>query len=132
MPNMADISVKKADETTSITYSQVVASAGDRSPAVWKSTSVGTAPAHNPSLSCVSRWNEKKTARRVELSFAYPQTATAADGAVTVVNILPIDCSVVVPQGMPQATIDEAVAQAMNLFASTLIKSVGKSGYSPS
>lgn len=131
MPTMADISVKKADETTSITYSQVVASAGDRSPAVWKSTSVGTAPAHNPSLSCASRWNEKRTARRVDFTYAYPQTATAADGSVGVVNVLPIEMSCVVPQGMPQATIDEAVAQAMNLFAATLIKTVCKSGYSP-
>lgn len=131
MPNMADISVKKADETTSITYSQVVASAGDRSPAVWKSLTVGTAPAHNPSLTSVSRWNEKKTARRVELTFNYPQTAVAVDGSVHVINILPVECSAVIPQGMPQTAIDEAVAQAMNLFASSLIKSVNKSGYSP-
>lgn len=131
MPTMADISVKKADETTSITYSQVVASAGDRSPAMWKSLTVGSAPAHNPSLTSVSRWNEKKTARRVELTYNYPQTATAADGSINVINIIPIECQAVVPQGIPQATIDEAVAQAMNLFASTLMKSTMKTGYSP-
>ena len=131
MPNMADISVKKADETTSITYSQVAASAGDRTPALWKCTSVGTAPSHNPSISLSSRWNEKKTARRLDFSYAYPQTATAADGSISVVNVLPIEGSVVVPQGMPQATIDEGVAQAMNLLASALFKSSMKSGFAP-
>lgn len=131
MPTMADISVKKADETTSITYSQVVASAGDRSPSVWKCTSVGSAPAHNPSLTGVSRWNEKKTARRLEFTYAYPQTATAADGSIGVINIIPIDMAAVIPQGVPQTIIDEAVAQAMNLFASTLVKASCKSGYTP-
>lgn len=131
MPTMADISVKKADETTSITYSQVVASSGDRSAALWKSLTVGSAPGHNPSFSCVSRWNEKKTARRVELKFSYPQTATAADGSISIVHVLPIECNIVVPQGMTQTAIDEAVAQAMNLLASALIKSVGKTGFSP-
>lgn len=132
MPNMANISVKKADETTSITYTAVVASAGDRSPAVWKSTSVGTAPGHNPSFSTQSRWNEKKTARRVESNFSYPQTATAADGSISIVNVLPISISAVVPQGMPQSLIDEAIAQCMNLHASLLVKDMYKSGYAAS
>jgi len=38
---------------------------------------------------------------------------------------------VVVPQGMPQLVIDEAVAQAMNLLASTLVKASLKSGFAP-
>lgn len=128
MANMADISVKKADETTSITYSQVAASAGDRTPALWKSTTVGSAPAHNPSASLSSRWNEKKTARRLDFMYSYPQTATAADGSVSIINVLPIEVSVVVPQGMPQTTIDEAIAQAMNLLASALIKTSFREG----
>lgn len=131
MANMADISVKKADETTSITYSQVAASAGDRTPALWKCTSVGSAPAHNPSASLSSRWNEKKTARRLDFTYAYPQTATAADGSISIVNVLPIELNIVVPQGMPQTTIDEGVAQAMNLLASVLMKSSMKSGFAP-
>lgn len=131
MPTMADISVKKADETTSITYSQVVASAGDRTSAVWKCTSVGSAPSHNPTLQLASRWNEKKTARRMDAEYAYPQTATASDGSISVINIIPISMTAAIPQGVPQAIIDEACAQAMNLFASALIKNSLKSGYSP-
>jgi hypothetical protein len=34
MANMADVTVKKADETTNIVYTGKVASAGDRAPAV--------------------------------------------------------------------------------------------------
>lgn len=131
MAAMADISVNKADETTPITYSQVAASAGDRTPALWKCTSVGNAPSHNPSATLSSRWNEKKTARRLDFTYAYPQTATAADGSISIVNVLPIQMSAVVPQGMPQTMIDEAIAQAMNLLASTLIKTSLKSGFAP-
>lgn len=131
MPNMADIIVKKADETTNITYSQFVPSAGDKSAALWKSTTVGSAPGFNPSLRCESSFNGPGTARRVNLRYAYPYTVTGGDGTVTIQDTFRFDGTAVVPQGMPQATIDEAAAQAMNLLASVLIKQCLKSGYSP-
>lgn len=131
MASIADITVKKADETTNITYSAKVPSAGDRSPAIWRCTSVGSAPGHNPSLSMTSRSNGDGTARRVEVSYKYPQTATAADGSTQIVNVLPISVSAVIPQGMPQATIDEGVAQCFNLLASALLKGSVKDGFAP-
>lgn len=131
MPQMADVIVKKADETTNTTYSQVVPSAGDKSPAVWKNNSVGSAPAHKPTVRCTSRTNGTNTARRVDLTLLYPQLATDSSGTVSVVNTLKVDVVAYVPQGMPQTDIDEGVAQACNFIASTLIKSVLKSGYSP-
>lgn len=131
MPSLADISVKKADETTSITYSGVIPSSGDKSPALWRCTSVGSAPGHNPSFKLASNSNSEGTTRRVQFSYAYPQTATATDGSVSVVNVLRLDGSVVIPQGMPQTTIDEGVAQAMNLLASTLVKASCKAGFAP-
>lgn len=131
MASMADITVKKADETTNIVYTAKVASAGDRTPAVWKSTTVGTAPAHNPSLSLTSRSNGDGKVRRVEFAFAYPQTAVASDGSISVVNLAQVSGSAAVPQGMPQADLNEAVAQCMNLLASTLVKQAMKDGYAP-
>jgi len=50
MPTMGNIVVKKADGTTDITYSSVVPSAGDTSPAIWQSQTVGSAPLHYPQL----------------------------------------------------------------------------------
>lgn len=131
MPSMADITVKKNDGTTDIIFSQKVPSAGDRSPALWKSTSVGSAPAHQPTLEVTSRWNGERTARRVEYSFSYPETATAADGSVSVINRFVGNGSVVIPQGMAAANINEGASQLGNLIASALIKSVMKEGYAP-
>jgi hypothetical protein len=131
MAAMADITVKKADETTNIVYTGKVASAGDRTAAVWKSETVGTAPAHNPSFSLTSRSNGDGKVRRVEHAGAYPQTATAADGSVTVVNIAQGSGSFAIPQGMPQTDINEFVAQYCNMLASVLIKASIKAGYAP-
>lgn len=131
MPQMADIVIKKADETTNITYAQFVPSSGDKSAALWKSTTVGSAPGFNPSLAMDSAFNGNKTARRVNLRFAYPFTVIAGDGSTTISDTFRFDGSGIVPQGMPQAVIDEAAAQCMNLFASALVKACLKSGYSP-
>lgn len=129
---MADLTtVKKADEITNIVYTAKVASAGDRTPAIWKSTTVGTAPAHNPTLSLTSRSNADGKVRRVEVAFTYPQTAVASDGSVTVVNLFQFSGSAAVPQGMPQVDINEAVAQCFNALSQTLIKSSIKDGYAP-
>lgn len=131
MPSLADIVVKKADETTSITYAGVVPSAGDKTAALWRCTSIGSAPGHNPAFKLTSASNANGSARRVSFTYAYPQTVVGSDGSITINNTLRVDGSVVVPQGMPQATIDEGVARAMNLLASALVKSSMKSGFSP-
>lgn len=131
MAAMADIAVKKADEVTNITYTMKVASAGDRTPAIWKSTTVGTAPAHNPSMALTSRANGDGKVRRVEFAYAYPQTAVASDGSISIVNMFQASGSYAVPQGMPQLDLNEAVAQCNNLLASVLVKQSVKDGYAP-
>jgi len=131
MAAMADITVKKADETTNIVYTAKVASAGDRTPAIWKSTTVGTAPAHNPGLTLATKSNGDGKVRRAEFAFYYPQTAVASDGSVSVVNVALCSGSWAIPQGMPQTDINEAVAQCNNLLASTLVKTSVKDGYAP-
>jgi hypothetical protein len=128
---MADLTVKKADETTNIVYTQKVASAGDRTPAIWKSTTVGTAPAHNPSLSLTSRSNADGKVRRLDYAYSYPQTAVASDGSISVVNLFQSSGSTAVPQGMPQADVNEAVAQLFNCLSQALIKTAHKDGYAP-
>lgn len=131
MAAMADLVVKKADETTNITYAAKVASSGDKSPAVWKCTSVGSSPGHNPMLTLQTRSNAANTARRADFNFSYPHTATATDGSIQVVNLFNFQGSMLVPMGMTQTLIDEAVAQCFNLLAATLIKTSCKDGYAP-
>lgn len=133
MPAMANIVVKKGDTTTDVTYTQVVPSAGDSSPAIWQSQGVGTAALHYPTLEVKSRFNGAKTARRVDYIYVYPQIATDSTTTLTsVVNKMVASGSFVVPTACPSTYAQEFAHQGTNLLASTLMKSVIKDGYAPS
>jgi len=132
MTTAADITVKKADGTTDVTYVLLTPSAGDKSPAVWSNNTAGDAVGFRPQFSMSSRWNSAKTARRIDISMVYPQTAENTTTSVTsVVNTSPLTFSGAFPAAMPQATIDEVVAQFTNLLHSSLVVSSLKSGYAP-
>jgi hypothetical protein len=131
MPQMADIVVKKNDGVTNVTYTAVVPSAGDKSAALWRNQSVGTAPAHRPTLVVSSRPNGTGTARRLDYEFTYPSLVVGTDGKTTVADKFVVTCSLLVPNGMADADINEAAAQSANLMASTLLVSSVKAGYSP-
>lgn len=131
MPQMANITVKKNDGTTDIVYTAMIPSAGDKSAAIWRANTVGTAPAFRPELLCVSMSNGPKTARRVNLKFSYPSLVTGSDGKVSVSDRLILDVGAVVPQGMLDADVNEAVSQGLNLLASTLVKDTVKAGFAP-
>lgn len=133
MPTMANIVIKKSDGTTDVTYTAVVPSAGDSSPAIWQSQGVGTAALHYPTLEMKSRFNGAKTARRVDWIYVYPQIATDSTTSLTsVVNRMVHSGSSVVPTACPSTYTAEFAAQCPNLLASTLVKSVFSSGYTPS
>lgn len=128
MPQIANITVKKNDGTTDIVYAGVVPSAGDRSPAIWRSP-VGAAPAFKPELRVRTTPNASNTVRRLEGEYAYPITAAATDGKITVVDKPKMTLTVSCPQGVAQTELDEFVSQGLNLFSSTLVKSMAKEGY---
>lgn len=129
MPQMANITIKKNDGTTDVTYSQVVPSAGDKSPAIWKNLSVGTAASHRPELKLSSRDNGTNSARRLESTFSYPTLTTGNDGKVNVADKAIFNITGVIPKGMPDADVNEAVSQCFNAHAATLLKDCYKSGY---
>nr|QDH89291.1 MAG: hypothetical protein H3RhizoL13507e1361_000002 [Leviviridae sp.] len=131
MPSLANITVKKNDGTTDIVWSGVAASAGDKSPALWRSLTVGAAPAFQPAMKMTSRDNGTKSARRVDVEVTYPYTTTGTDGKTYLAEKAIFTGSFVAPQAMPAADYDEAVAQAMNLMASTLVKQSFQAGFSP-
>ena len=131
MPQMANITVKKNDGTTDITYTDMVPSAGDQSPAVWRSNTVGQAAAFRPELTCVSQANGPRTARRIGLKFTYPSLVTGGDGKVSISDKAIMEVSFLVPQGMLDADVNEAVSQGFNLLASPLIKDTVKAGFAP-
>jgi len=128
MPNQTAITVKKNDGTTDVIYTGVVPSAGDKSPAKWRSP-IGSAPAFKPELTVVAAPNGNGQVRRLVAEFSYPVTSTATDGKVSVTDKPKMRLEIPLPQGMDQAVLDEYVSQGLNLFASIHFRDQAKSGY---
>lgn len=131
MPAMANITVKKNDGTTDVAYTAVAASGGDKSPAVWRNNTVGSAAAHRPQLKMTSQSNQDGTTRRMRYDFAYPELVTDENNVTTVLNKFTFSVDVGVPQGMDETALNEGVSQGFNLVASTLSKDSSKAGYAP-
>lgn len=132
MPQMADITIKKADGTTDVVYSQATPSAGDKSPAVWKNQTVGTVLAARPTFTMVTMDNGTKRARRARTTFHWPKTRVDTAGNVTVLGGASSESSHLIPQDMTAVEIAEYVAQYANLLATSLIKAALVEGYAPS
>lgn len=133
MPAIADITVKKNDGTTNIVYASQAPSSGDGTAAVWKSTTVGTAQAHQPELRLTSREAENGGSRALRSTFQYPQIATDSTTSMTsVVNRAVASTDWKFPKGMTQTDINEFVSQYANLIVSSLVVSCIKAGYSAS
>jgi len=133
MPSIADIVVKKNDAVTNITYAAQTPSSGDNTAAVWKSTTVGTAPAHQPEFRLVAKEVSKGAKRGLRSTYSYPQIATnTTTGLTTVVDKAFASTDWNFPKSMSQADINEFVSQYANLLVATLVLSCVKSGYSAS
>lgn len=132
MPNMGDITVKKADGSTDVVYVAKTPSAGDKTPALWRSDSQGSSAATKPSFTATSSSNGPKTARRVETHFVFCQFATdSTTGLVSVVNRIPFHVTATLPMETPDTVIAEAAAQWANLHDANLIQQVFQSGFAP-
>jgi len=131
MPSIANLVIKKNDGTTDVTYTAEVPSSGDKSPALWRNQSVGTAIAHRPTLTLSSRNNGTGTARRMDGKLVYPTTVTGTDGRVTVADKAIIEFGGLIPLNMAVADLNEAVAQAANAFKHTVVQDSFKAGYAP-
>lgn len=131
MPSIANITVKKNDGTTDITYSAVTPSSGDKTAAVWKSQTVGTAPAHQPEFRLASREGNQGKSRASRSTYAYPQIATnTTTGLTSVVDRAMAATDWTFAKSMSQSDINEFVSQYANLLVATLVKDCVKSGYS--
>jgi hypothetical protein len=129
------MTVKKFDGATDIVYDAVSASGGDGSPAVWRQDT--GAPAALPVglrniFKLWTLWNGSKTARQTKFNFVSPyalqdSTTTKYSASDRVV----IDGIMTVPQALPATNINEAIYQACNLLAQTLVKQAASAGYAP-
>jgi len=131
MPTMADITVKKNDGTTDITYTGITASSGDGSPAIWRSNSVGASVESRPEVRMTGRANGQSSARRVEAQMSYPEVITGSDSIPRVNNRLNLSLNILRPNGMSDTAVNEGVSQFLNVCASTLFKDSAKVGFPP-
>lgn len=131
MPQMANITVKKNDGTTDVVYTQQIASAGDGSPAIWRNQTVGTAANMRPELRMTSAPNGTGSTRKVRFEYKYPVFVTGADGKPNLSDTLRLNLEGVIPQGMPDTDVNEAVSQGLNLAAVQLVKDSFKVGFAP-
>jgi len=132
MSAIADIIVKKADNTTSLTFSAIAGSGGDTSPAVWRSNSAGGTPGQQPTMSVKTQWNGPKTVRRLQVDAVFPQVYTDANTGLTQVrDRATLSATFQCPTVMTVAYLQEFAAQITNLMASQLIKDSISAGYAP-
>lgn len=130
MPNMANITVKKADGTTDVVYTALTPSAGDKTSARWSLTAFSPKANLRPTLECTSRYNNARTARNISLTLKYPEIASIA-GVDSIVGTGIVTIQGVVPLQMSDSAVSELVAQAANLFKTTLVQDSYKIGYAP-
>lgn len=133
MPQMANITVKKADGTTDVIYVNQAPASGDSTPARWRVDAIGTVPANRPVFTIMSKSASNGSTRVVSGKLVLPEIYTD-----TTTNLVSIRSSVSlsfegrVPQLLSDTTIAEAAAQFANLLKSTLIQDSIKTGYAPS
>lgn len=130
MPQMANVTVKKADGTTDVVYTALTPSAGDTIPAKWRSDSASAVVANRPTQSMLSSDTARRDARKVVLRGKYPVERTI-NGAAVQVGVIPLELSGVFGFQFTQAEIDEAVMQHINFCAANLPRDCFKSGYAP-
>lgn len=128
MAQQTNITVKKYDGVTDVVYSAVLPAAGG-SAAVWRAPTLGTAQAHQPELRVKSSKNRAGSVQRVEGVLVYPEIITATDGSKSVANKTIVSVSVTNPSAMALTGVQEGIAQALNLFASSHFKTQAIEGF---
>lgn len=130
MTAIANITVKKADNTTGIVWTGLKGSGGDNDPAVYRSDTATGYQGQKPTLALSSRWNGDGTARRCDFKGVFPSIYT--DSTTTVTSKLAqavLTGSFVVPQGIPATDMNEAVAQLLHLLSDPAVVAQIQAGY---
>lgn len=135
MPAMAALVVKKADETTNITYDALTGAAGDSSDAVWRQDTgaiAGMPVGHRAILKMRTLNNGTNSARRAVLTFSRPySTQNTVTSKYEMKDSVVARLEITLPQAIPASEISEAVRQFLNCAAQTLVKQAAESGYAP-
>lgn len=130
MPQIQNLSLK--DRTAgAIVGLALVPSAGDQSPARWRVESAKP-PFARATVEMQSRFNQKRTARYVDVKITFPYTVTdsATSQEVPVATGL-FTGQLILPMTMASASSDDLVAYVSSFFADAGVISSLKAGYAP-
>jgi|SwirhirootsSR3_FD_contig_111_845676_length_3481_multi_7_in_0_out_0_2 hypothetical protein len=131
MTAIASIVVKKADNTTNITWSGVNGAAGN-SPALWRSTSASGTVGQQPTLSLSGKWNADQTVRRLDGKVIFPSVYTDTNSSLTKIrSTMNMSFSIAVPQDVAATDLAEFAAQATALLHDAMITGSINSGFAP-
>jgi len=128
MPQMADIVVKKADNTTNVTFVAKVPSSGDKVACVWSQDAASVYRNQRPVVSALTQWNGPRTARRERVACDWPIVRTI-NGVPEVVHRIPAEFTAAIPSGLTDAEASEFVAQFTNVLSSALMRQILGEGY---
>lgn len=127
MPQMANVTVKKADGTTNVTYNALVASSGDRNPAVFRVEAASEFPARRPRATIAAQDNGPKTARQVRFATSYP----VYDSNGVLLGNVPGQTMFTIPMNLSDGDVANAVHQHTNLVVTEVIRSSFITGFAP-
>ena len=130
MPTMAAITVKKKDGVTDVVWTNVQASGGDKSPAIWRNQTVVVPNAFQPEFRLASRAGSLNQ-RVLTGSGDWKTVATGSDGVIKRQSLSYLNFEARVAQEMSSADIGEFAYQIAHLIASTLVKSSIEAGFAP-
>lgn len=128
MSTAANITVKKNDGTTDVTYGVLEGRSGDN-PARWKAPALGATPVTQPELRVASKVMSGRdaTKKKVIATFHLPYSVVNSTTGVTSVQSYEVfRLEYTGDEQIPQAIRDEAVSQGMNLLASAPFKTMLK------
>lgn len=127
-----DITVKKADGTTNVTFNAIQRSAGDKSPARYAQLTGFPIAAKRPQLAINSQpFGTSGLVRRVSLDGVYPIQVTDGAGNSKMVNVALKGCTVLVPLDAPSSDVKEGIHQLLNVAASAVFKETAETTYAP-
>lgn len=128
MPQAIDL-VLKNSAAVNKTFA-LATPAGPNGSALWYLRE-GANPGVFPKIECSSSTAAGKAGRKVKLSLNLPATVVSTSGTTTVAARMSFNLDVTIPDLVPDAQRDDAIAFVKDLVASALMVSVFKTGFAP-
>lgn len=132
MTAIADITVKKYDDTTNITWSAIGGAGSDGSQALWRSNSATGYVGQKPKFTLSASWNSPGTVRKLVGNISFPSVYTDTSTSLTApLATMSLSFTIFVPQNVQATDLQEFSAQAVRLLSDTMVRGSILSGFAP-